>query len=104
MRSLQSANISRPRERPKRFMTFVICEPRCPICTRWSHAARVESNSSRLSISRTMREPSWWQSMQPCFWMSTHWLWSVRVVAMPFPSAPVPGNSDAAGGSISEYQ
>ena len=51
-----------------------------------------------------MREPSWWQSMHPCFWMSTHWLWSVSVVAMPFPSAPVPGNSDAAGGSISEYQ
>ena len=104
MRSLQSANIRRPRSRPKRFMTLVICPPRWPICTRWFQASRLESNWSRLSISRMMRLPSWWHSMQPCFWMSTHWSWCCRVAAMPLPSSPVPGNSFVAGGWISEYQ
>ena len=57
-----------------------------------------------FSISRTIWVPSWWHSMQPCFWMSTHWPWFWRPWAIPLPLGPVPGNSLASGGSISEYQ
>ena len=104
MRSLQLANICRPRLRPNRFMTLVIWPPRWPICTRWFHASRLESNCARLSISRMIRLPSWWQSMHPCFCTSSHWSWCCRLAEMPLPSGPVPGNSACAGGRISEYQ
>ena len=104
MRSVQSANIPRARSRPKRFIPAFIEAPRCPVCTRWSQAARAESKSSSWSISRVMRLPSWWQSWQPCFMRSTHRAWLVIPGEMPLPSGPVPGNSLPSGTSIREYQ
>ena len=104
MRSVQSANISSARCRPKRLIAALIWLPRCPVWTRWSQAATVESNSSRCCTTRVAVLPSWWQSWQPCFMMSSQAAWLCRFSEMPFPSGPVPGNSLAAGGSISEYQ
>ena len=59
MRSLQSANIARPRSRPNRFSTPLICAPRCPKATRWSHASTEESNPSRWLRSKVNRLPIW---------------------------------------------
>ena len=104
MRSLQSANIWSAGSRPNRFMALLIWLPRWPVVTRWSHAATVESNSSRSCTTRVAVLPSWWQSWQPCFMLSTQCDWVRMLGLMPLPLFPVPGNSLAAGGSISEYQ
>ena len=104
MRSVQSANICSAGSRPNRFMALLIWLPRWPVVTRWSHAAIVESNSSRSCTTRVAVLPSWWQSWQPCFMLSTQCDWVRMLGLIPFPLFPVPGNSLGAGGSISEYQ
>ena len=103
IRSDQSTSMSRPASRPKRVTKLFINEPRWPRCTRSSQAERAESKSSRSGISRVRWLPTWWQRWQP-FRLLIHSLWLPISGSMPLPSGPVPGNSCAAGSSMSDSQ
>ena len=104
--SVQSANIFSTRGRPKLASAAFICAPACPDCTRRSHAATVFGNGpSAAGTSRVAFVPSAWHAVQPPDLMlriQSPWLFMFGL--MPLPLTPVPGNSCAAGTSISDSQ
>ena len=95
--------MSRARSGPKPVMKLFMRAPRWPRSTRSAQAERAESNASTSGTSRVRSLPTWWQRWQPLR-LLIHSAWLRISGLMPLPSGPVPGNSCAAGRSMSDSQ